>query len=429
MKRYKSGLLYHFIILVLICQVLAFSFSIKTEVNAASNSLEITCPTEIKPATPATCTISSNSAIKINKISGILSAENLSISDIKSEGTWAIEESDKTLNAKSSTEISGESKIASFKITATTPDSTSKLAVEKLVFENEEKYAYSVAGPLIEIKTLSASQTPTCADDEELVDGICQKKAPTCKDDEELVDGTCKKKTPVCKDDEELVNGSCQKKVVTPTCKSDETLKNNKCVKKEPDYLLIGIIAGSSVLVIGTIIAIIVLNKRKKADKKSKPGTYLNLSHGGLRGQGGGNGTNPVTAAPGQKYDNGSYMSKTGQAVEVGTTPPKNEDPKLQMQINRSSESKELQKKQLLSEEGQTNPDLQQNPNDPRLQIQFNNKQQEMKLKQDPKTAQTTSAYSPTSQTTAHPNESLSPYGSTKPVELSKPTTPDVFES
>ena len=89
-----------------------------------------------------------------------------------------------------------------------------------------------------------ASQTTTCKDDEELIDGKCVKKTPTttpvCGSDEELIDGKCVKKEtpppPSCGSDEELINGKCVKKdTQTPTksCKKDEVLVDGKCVSKK----------------------------------------------------------------------------------------------------------------------------------------------------------------------------------------------------
>lgn len=483
MKRKKSGLFYHFIILASICQALTFLFSPLSGVKAAANSLKITCPTEISPSESVTCTISSNSTVKINKISGEFSTQNLKISDLKPLSPWTTENSSTNLSVSASSSLSGESQIASFKITATTSDSTGTLLLNNLAFELEEQYAFSVASPLVELTILSAPEI-TCAEDEELVDGVCKKIEPVCEEDEELIDGTCQKKDPdcadneelingvcekiepICENDEELVNGICQKKVITPTCKSDEILKDNQCVKKDqgPDFLLIGIIAGSVVVIVGIIILIVILSKRQKgqkspkAQKQSGSGTYLNLSSSSAAQPNVGNYKKAQNLPPNLKYDNSNYMSRTGDVTETTATPKPNDDPRLQMQIQNPSSSAELQRKTPVTSDDQNNQNATLDPNDPRLQIQFNNTQEAMALKNNTSTVPTTSVYAVANQVTPsqesqpktviqengqvvqpvgpRANQAQSPFSgpiqasqSTTPVELSKPTTPDVFES
>lgn len=460
MKKYSLKV--HYITLGLFCQALAFLLLFHAPVSASANSLSITCPTEITPSEVITCEISSNSNIKIDKLTGVFSVENIEIIGLESKSNWKVDNSSTELNAKATSEVQGRTTVALLKIKSDKPDSTGTLLISDLVFEFEDKYAFSLAGPLVEIKILSGPELPDCNDDEELIDGVCEKKPLICDDDEELIDGKCQKITPTCNEDEELVDGVCKKKIITPVCKANEILKDNKCVKKEsdPDFVIVGIIVGASVLVIGAIILIIFLSKRKKGPAKSKSGTYLNLSGGSYspttrapRVQ-----TAPKSPPPAPKYDNGNYMSRSGDVSEANMTPKANDDPRLQMQIQNPANSGELQKRQLSNANDPNDPNSVNNPNDPRLQIQFNNKQQEMALKQTQQGGPTTSEYTVAEQVTSSPEEKpktviqenkqiAQPVGPrenqymgpsnelqqinkpTEPVQFSKPTTPDVFES
>ena len=456
--RIKGGLSKYNITLVAI-YALVFLFFSNTPIYASTNSLSISCPTEFKPSQTTICEISLDTNIKIDKVSGNFSTENLDISNIDSESTWVAEESTNSFIAKSSSEILGESKVAKIELKANKPNSTGTLLIENLVFELEDKYAFSVASPLIEIKILSAPETPNCADDEEIIDGVCQKKVPDCNDDEEIIDGKCKKKQPTCAEDEELIGGTCQK--IAPICSSDEILKDNQCIKKEEefDYSLLGVIVGSIVFITIVIFLIVALNKKKSTTTKPKSSTYLNLSSSPKITVGGNSYAKTTKSSSNvQKYNNGNYMSRSGSVTKTTTTPKANDDPRLQMHIQNPTDSTAPQEKisSVIGEQG--SPNISTDPNDPRLQIQFNNKQQEMQLKQTTSENPMMSTYDIANQAAPSQNSSSenvaqndSPVNlptnqnnnqnnsrantliqttqSTTPVQLSKPTTPDVFES
>lgn len=455
----------HFITLLIFCQVFCLCFSSST--YAASNSLSIECPEELVPGQTITCSVSSNSQINISTITGTFSTENLTVKDFRSASPWTGTLSGNDISINSSEEKNGISKVGTIDITSSKPETTGTLIIDNLIFGVENQYSFSVVGPYVEIKILTA---PTCTEDEELVDGVCKKRA--CTDDEELVDGKCQKKVIECKDDEELVDGVCKR--ITPVCQEDEIIVDNTCQKKPPkckegeilvknvcvvdvgpkvDYLLIGIIVGSVIIIIGIILIVVFLNKKKK--ESSQSGSYLSFSHSKMD-------TTTIPQQPQQtirsndqnSYNNGTYMSRSGEVSETTAMPPKNNDPKLQMKMETAPtalQAKGQSNQQMLDENGQPILD----PNDPRLQIQFNNQQQEMRLKA---TQPTTSAYQVASQAspeeTAKPNEviqkaqtvvqlngpianqypnqpSMEQYYSqpSQKVELSKPTDPDVFES
>lgn len=475
----------HYITLLIFCQVFCLCFSSST--YAASNSLSIECPEELVPGQTITCSVSSNSQINISTITGTFSTENLTVKDFRGASPWTGTLSGNDISINSSEEKNGISKVGTIDITSSKPETTGTLIIDNLIFGVENQYSFSVVGPYVEIKILTA---PTCTEDEELVDGVCKKRA--CTDDEELVDGKCQKKVIECKDDEELVDGVCKR--ITPVCQEDEIIVDNTCQKKPPkckegeilvknvcvvdvgpkvDYLLIGIIVGSVIIIIGIILIVVFLYKKKK--ESSQSGSYLSLSHSRagtttLRSQSGVNSnfSGSRTGAPANlqqsqqstrpnsqnSYDNGTYLSRSGEVSEATAMPPKNNDPRLQMKMETAStalQAKGQSNQQMLDENGQPIFD----PNDPRLQIQFNSQQQEMRLKT---TQPTTSAYQIANQAapeeTAKPNEviqkaqiviqpngpianqypnqpSMEQYYSqpSQKVELSKPTDPDVFES
>ena len=476
----------HYITLAIFCQAIAFFTLLTHNVNALSSSLKIDCPTEIQPDATATCTVSADSDIEINKIFGSFSAENLEVSDFTTVSPWSVADSNYSFSVVSSSTNLIDSKIGTFKITPTAAGLTGTVFISNLVFENLDKYSFSVASPLIEIEIAEGPIIPTCADDEELVEGVCVKKClegeeridgacvkkcakdeeridgvctKKCADDEELIDGVCTKKPPVCTANEELVDGTCVPKVVTPTCKTGEILVNNKCEKKKDDTSTLIIIAIiSAIILAGIITLIVVLKKRKKEEKESVSGSYLSTSGGANKVQ------TASRSAPSQSgptpltYDNSTYLARSSAQTQIAQTPKKNDDPKMQMQMQNSAEG--MQRKQGLTSSKTTVNTASEDPNDPRLQIHFANKSEEMKLKPTEINPILVSDYQvatqsvpeniipeedrkPLIQAQTAPTQPIGPAAnrnlsatptapaveSTKPVALSKPTTPDVFES
>jgi len=87
------------------------------------------------------------------------------------------------------------------------------------------------------IKIDDTSVTPTCNENQDLVDGVCKDKVvvPVCNENQEIVDGVCKDKVvmPICNENQEIVDGVCKDKVVVPVCTDKQELINNVCVDKE----------------------------------------------------------------------------------------------------------------------------------------------------------------------------------------------------
>ena len=129
----------------------------------------------------------------------------------------------------------------------------------------------------------------------------------------------------------------------------------------------------------------------------------------------------------------------------------------MQMKLEQSSTALQEKNQSIQPDSQQSNQTI-TNPDDPRLQIQFTNTQQEMMLKDKAPTQPTVSAYQVATQVTPDPTskpveviqkaqtqnqpigpaanqyitQSNSDQSTSQPsqrVELSKPTTPDVFES
>lgn len=373
MKR-KNQKLVH-IIAIVCCQALGFCF-INNPTSAISNEITISCPAEATVGIEVTCDISGKTASEINNIFATFSVSNLQIKNFTPSSNWTNDSTGTNTSISISTETPITSTFSIGKITLI-PESTNQQSIigfENIKFKNSENYHFNAASQAIEIKINSAPVTPTCASDEELIDGKCIKKIIACNEDEELIDGTCIKKPITCKDDEELINGECIKKTSTcaedeeliegecikkskqckeneklvdnecvsilPTCKTDEELIDGKCVKKSTtptcntdeelingncqkkkqniDWMLIGIIAGGSILIIGIIIAIILVTKKAKKDVIDK--NFISLSN-----------TQGPSLATSQRmnmtYDNnGTYLARSKETTDANIDPTINTD-------------------------------------------------------------------------------------------------------
>ena len=229
MKR--KALKFHYITLLIFCQALAFYILLKPA-TAAANEITITCPTETTANSDINCTLGGKTTSLVNNITLTINPSNLQIKEFKPASGWTNSGSSKTiLNLSSATEANSSFSLGTLILTSTSASQSETITLENVEFQKTDNYRFNATGVEISIKITEAPVTPTCAADEELVNGVCVKKQKICATDEELVDGQCVKKTPTCTDDEELIDGECVKK--TPTCADDEEFIDGECIKKE----------------------------------------------------------------------------------------------------------------------------------------------------------------------------------------------------
>lgn len=230
MKR--KALKLHYITLLIFCQALAF-FAFAKPTKAAVNELTISCPTESTANTEITCTISGKTSSEINAISATINLTNLQIKNIQPSSGWTNNGSatSSSLSLTASTAAKNAFTLGTITISSASADQAGIISLENIEFKNNDAYHFNAVGSSASINITAAPVTPTCATDEELVDGKCVKKQKICNADEELINGECVKKTPTCAIDEELVDGKCVKK--TTECSENEELIEGKCVEKE----------------------------------------------------------------------------------------------------------------------------------------------------------------------------------------------------
>lgn len=498
----RKALKFHYITLLIFCQALAFC-ALTLPTKAASNEITITCPAESAANSNISCILGGKTTSEINSITLTIIPSTLKIKEFKPASGWTNNSSttSASLNLSSNTPTNNSFSLGTLILTATSASQSETITLENIEFQKTDNYYFSAEGAEASIKITEAPVTPTCAEDEELIngecvkktvcaegeelvdgkcikketickddeelidgecvkkdtpcekdeefiDGECIKKETICKDDEELVDGECVKKKPICKSDEELVDGKCVKKIVTPICKDDEELINNTCQKKSPeiDWTLIAIIAGSSILIIGIIIAIILVARKDK--KRTGTNGYTNFSSSpnlstGFRStsvrssvrnySSGTQAQTNLTPAPttntvaSSNNSNGTFLARSGEIIENQAEPRLNTDPSLQMQIQNPNQN--ITPDSTNSNDPLTNQ-IEQGAamasyDDPRLQYNFSENRPTMPTTQPqiaPVQTPIVSAYDVATQATAQPEQQSQQIIQAAPIITAQPT-------
>ncbi len=487
----RKALRFYHITLLIFCQALAFC-ALTLPTKAVSNEITITCPAESAANSDISCTLGGKTTSEINNITLTITPSNLKIKEFKPASGWINNSSatSTSLNLSSNTPTSSSFSLGTLILTTTSANQSGTIVFENIEFQKTDNYRFNAAGTGTSIKITEApvtptcaedeelingictkkqkicaeneelingecvKKTPTCADDEELIDGKCIKKETVCKDDEEFIDGECKKKKPICKSDEELVDGKCVKKIIAPICKDDEELINNTCQKKSPeiDWTLIAIVAGGSILIIGIIIAIILVAKKGKKGAgingytsfSGSPNLSTDFRSTSVRSSVGNYSSmaqpqTSFTQAPvanttvsNNNGSNGTFLAQSGEIIEGQQIEPKpNIDPRLQMQIQNPNQN--ITPDSTNPNDSLTNQIEQGTAmasyDDPRLQYNFSENRPITSTAQPqitPVQAPIVSAYDVAAQAAAQPERQSQQIIQDAPIITAQPTEPTI---